>query len=150
MMMLTSIAFIAAYILGTGALMYVNTTWFALGDVKFGRDGWQLYGPLWAVFYSPVAVSALVVIAKARRPIEDAPALPWVFLLAILAAMEVSFVPDANLVVLVTEWVALTVVFCVARDWWLPPDAPRGFEVVTRHAPPSPAASAENEPPFPK
>lgn len=85
-------AFVLAYIVVSGALMYANTVWFGLGDVKFGTEGWRIYWPLWCAFYSPVALAAIVVVYLSGLPPQKKASVLWVSLSAILVTLEVSFI----------------------------------------------------------
>jgi hypothetical protein len=111
--------FLAAYVLAVGALMYANTAWFGLGDVKFGADGWQLYWPLWSLFYAPVAFAALVAaLCSGVAPRSKKAGLLWASFILILASMEVSFALDVELPVLLVEWVVLAAAFFGAGAVW--------------------------------
>jgi hypothetical protein len=110
-----SVVFGVVYVLGTGALMYANTVWFGLGDIKFGTDGWKLYWPLWSVFYSPIALAAIVIAWRSGLPNPMRIALMWLFLLITLANLEASFVFDRGPVLLV-QWVVSLAVFILVRS----------------------------------
>ncbi len=109
-------AFVLLYIFGCGALMYANTVWWGLGDIKFGEGGWELYWPLWSVFYAPIAIVAIVVAWLTRLPTYKQATLLWLFFLMTLTALEISFCLDIAAPVLIAEWVGLSVAFAtVAR-----------------------------------
>jgi hypothetical protein len=63
-------AFVATYVLSVGAILLVNIGVFHIVDPKF-RGTWigawlQIYWPLWAVFYAPSAMLALLASWYAR------------------------------------------------------------------------------------
>ena len=110
-MLMQYLLFLAAYYLGVGAMMYLNTAWFRMGDVKFGADGWELYWPLWALFYCPPALIGLIVGWRSQLPARFKTVLLWSFLVTIFAILEVSFVLDIQWQILIIEWVVLAAGF---------------------------------------
>ena len=113
-----AVAFLLAYIAGMRVLMYANTVWFDLGDVKFGTSGWHLYWPLWSVFYAPVAVAAVVATYRSRLPAGPQTALLWGCWVVILLCVEVSFWLDIHWTVLLFKWGLLSAsFFAVAHIW---------------------------------
>jgi hypothetical protein len=113
-----AIGFVAAYIFGTGAMMYANTAWFGLGDVKFGAGGWELYWPFWAGFYAPVAIAAVIAAWRSGLPAGPQAAHLWGYLVVILACVEVSFLLDIAWPAAVVEWGLLAAVFFAAAGAW--------------------------------
>src|SRR5262245_23689768 len=113
--------FLVVYVFGSGALIYANTTWFGLGDLKFGAGGWIFYWPIWVVFFAPIALAAVVVTWCFRFPGLKGIAFIWICLLATLASLEISFVSDVKLPGLFMEWILLPIAFVllagVARSW---------------------------------
>ncbi|MCY2987153.1 MAG: hypothetical protein NTY19_04695 [Planctomycetota bacterium] len=113
-----AIGFLAAYIVGTVAMMYANTAWFGLGDVKFGTGGWELYWPLWAGGYAPVAITAVISVWRSGLPEGPQVALLWGYLVVIFTCMEVSFLLDIDWPTVLAEWALLAAVFfAIARAW---------------------------------
>ena len=113
-----AVGFSLAYILGTGAMMYANTAWFGLGDVKFGTGGWELYWPLWAGFYAPVAITAVIAAWRSGLPEDPQAALLWGYLVVIFTCIEVSFLLDIAWPALLAEWALLAAAFfATARAW---------------------------------
>ena len=109
-----TVAYLASYILATGAMMYANTAWFGAGDVKFGSAGWQLYWPLWAAFYLPPVIAAVGMAWWSALPAGRKAGLLWASLPVVLAFMEVSFFLDIGLPMLLVEWVVLVLLFRAA------------------------------------
>lgn len=106
-----TIAFMLVYVFAVGGLMYANTVWFGLGDVKFGASGWELYWPLWSVFYAPIAVAAIAIVWCSGLSDKKRVGLLWLSLMVTLASLEMSFFLDIDWRVLLTEWLALPLVF---------------------------------------
>jgi hypothetical protein len=107
--------FLAAYVLAVGALIYVNVVVFGLGDSKFSHalvQAWlEVYWPLWTIVYSPAAATALLAAWYSRLPLRNVWVLLGLFLALIAVAMEVAFVYDVHLLVIVGELTLLTVIF---------------------------------------
>jgi len=92
-------AFVATYALGVGAVTFLNVAVFDMVDPKF-RELWvkswlEIYWPLWSVFFTPSAISALLATWLSRLTKGKAAAvLLGAFLLLILAAIEIAWVLD--------------------------------------------------------
>jgi hypothetical protein len=117
---LSSVLFGATYIFGVATLMWINTATLCLGDPKFGGGcgGFDLYFPLWTLFYSPLVATALVLTwsGKLRRLPRIRATLVCAYLVLILSALELSFVNDLQWPVLMIEWVILSMVFFFLRS----------------------------------
>jgi hypothetical protein len=52
-----ALAYTATFLAGIGTVIYLNTTVWCLGDVKFGGgcSSWDLYFLLWTIFMLPAA-----------------------------------------------------------------------------------------------
>jgi hypothetical protein len=108
-----TMAILAVYVFATGGLMYANTNWFGLGDVKFGADGWMLYWPLWAIFFSPIVLAAVFIAWSFRFPGVRGIAFFLACLLTTLASLEISFVLDVSAPIVLFECVLLPIAFVV-------------------------------------
>jgi hypothetical protein len=115
-------AFIATYVLTVGAILFVNIGVFHIVDPKFRKmwiEAWlEIYWPLWAVFYSPSAMLALLACWYARplRP-RDATALLGSYLALMIVAIEIAWVLDAHPLFLVGDFVGLSVIFLAMAHW---------------------------------
>jgi hypothetical protein len=89
-----SIAFLIAYVYSVIVIMYINTAWFELGDVKFGKGGWEIYWPVWSILYAPLAICALIAVWTSPLPAASARGMLWMFLPILIIAMELHFVSD--------------------------------------------------------
>jgi hypothetical protein len=101
-----SAAFVLCYVLLSGLLMMLNTVALGLGDPKFGSEGWRLYWPLWAAFYSPALLVALL--SCVYMGLERFVAFYIVALAVILTTMELSFIFDISAVAALIELVVLS------------------------------------------
>jgi hypothetical protein len=114
-------AFIAAYILAVGAILFVNIGVFHMVDPKFHHhwvNAWlEFYWPLWTTFFAPSAIFALVA-CWFSRPLNprDAAALLGVYLLLVLFMLEVAWALDLRLASVVGEFV-LGAIFMGAAYW---------------------------------
>ena len=100
-----SIITIMVYCFLVGALMYLNTVVFGLGDPSFGESGWKVYWPVWCVFYAPAIVTALLCIVD-EHSIKSLIMLS-IALLLILLVLEISFYFDISWLIVVIELVVL-------------------------------------------
>lgn len=100
--------------------MWINNPVLCLGDPKFGDGcaGFTLYYPLWALLYSPLVAFALFIARpKKLRGVRYARGvLLSLCLIVTLIALEVSFVLDVSLLVLIAEWISLGVLFFLFRS----------------------------------
>lgn len=95
-----------AHVAATAAVIYVLTEVLRLGDVKFGGRGFELYWPLWTVFFLPVVLCATVAWLRA-------PSTPLLlgFAAIIYLAMSASLYFDSPWWTLMIEWVVLGIAF---------------------------------------
>ena len=115
----SSAIFVAAYIGCVGVAMWINNPVLCLGDPKFGNGcgGFSLYYPFWTLSFSPLVVVALVVARPTQlHGYRVRGLLLSVCLLLIVSAVEVSFVFDIGLPVLLAEYVLLGALFFFLRS----------------------------------
>ena len=98
------------YIVVVGFLMYTNTTVLALGDPKFGPEGWQYYWPIWAVFYTPAVLLSGVFFSISARYLGA-----W--LVVIFTTLQVSFIYDINWQVLALELILMSVSMLLVKKY---------------------------------
>lgn len=114
--------FIVTYVLTVGAILFVNIGVFHIVDPKF-RETWleawlEIYWPLWAVFFAPSAMLALLACRYARSLMpRDAAKLLGSYLVFILVAIEIAWVLDAQLLLLAGEFVGLSAIFLTTAYW---------------------------------
>jgi hypothetical protein len=115
----SSVLFGVTYLVGVAMLMWVNTAVLCLGDPKFGGGcgGFDLYFPLWALFYTPIVATALLLTwsGKVRHLPRIRAKLLCAYLVLIMSALEWSFVTDSQWPILLIEWVILGMTFSVLR-----------------------------------
>ena len=116
---LSSILFGVTYLVGVATLMWVNTAVLCLGDPKFGGGcgGFDLYFPVWALFYTPVVMTALILTwsGKVRHLPGIRTKLLCAYLVLILSTLEWSFVNDSQWSIL-AHWVILGTTFFLLRS----------------------------------
>jgi hypothetical protein len=116
----SSAIFILAYFVCTGAAMWINNPVLCLGDPTYddGCGGFVLYLPLWALLYSPLVALALVIARPGELRAERYArgSLLLIYLILIVTALEVSFVLDIGLFVLLVEWAAISILFVLLRS----------------------------------
>jgi hypothetical protein len=107
---LAACAFVAAYMLLFGALLYAN---FGLFSPPGGRLGlWQTYWAAYSVFYSPAAIAALLAAWYSRLSPQSAAVLLGVFAALICAVFQWTLLQrTGGGALLIGELVTLTVVF---------------------------------------
>jgi len=116
------IAFLAAYAATVGAVSFVNIAAFDLIDSKF-REAWvsawlQIYWPLWTVFFSPAAVTALLACWYSRVSGSGAAKLLGAFLLIIIIAMEVTVLMDRHIARYFPWWLLGELATLTAVFFW--------------------------------
>ena len=121
--MIVPFAFILAFILSVGAILFVNFGLFDMMDSKF-REHWisawfQIFWPLMTAFHAPSATAALLSCWYASPPTSlDAIKLLGLYLLLILVGIEVALILDAGgLYLFATEFVVLSVIFLGLAHW---------------------------------
>jgi hypothetical protein len=115
-------AFVVAYVLGVGAILLVNIGVLQHVDPKF-RVNWvsawrDLFWPLWTIFYSPTAASALLACWFSRPSTrKSAISLLGLYLILILVAIQIAWVIDANLSYVLGAFVLLGAIFFAMAGW---------------------------------
>jgi hypothetical protein len=113
-------AFIAAYILTIGVLTFVNVVVFRFADAKFlsasFRAWWEIYWPLWTIFYAPAAIAALLAAWSSGLQGRATSLLLCLFLALIVVAMEPSYLYDAQGPQLLIELLLLAGIFVVVAQ----------------------------------
>lgn len=102
--------FVVAYLAGALGLVWFDLHVLGLGDPKFGTAV-DIYFPLWSAFYSPAVVAALVFLWRSRQPGLRVWRLAGLYLMLILAALEIAFVLDAGWIFLLMEFAVLGFLF---------------------------------------
>jgi hypothetical protein len=97
---LQAILFVLFYCLVTALLISLNL-FNGMGDENYGC--FELYFPLWCMFYAPLVFVALLGIWAVRRLTVISWVLSFCYLAIVLVTLEVSFVRDAGL-----RWLLLT------------------------------------------
>ena len=105
-----TILFSVAYLAGVFGLVYFDLNVLALGDPKF-KGAVDLYFPLWALFYLPAAITAIVFLWRSRQQGPSLVRLAALYLALIFFTLEISFVFNIHWSVLLLEFLMLGMLF---------------------------------------
>jgi hypothetical protein len=116
------IIFVATYVLTVAAILLVNIGVFHIVDPKFRqtwKEAWlEIYWPLWAVFFAPSAMLALLACWYAR-PLTPRGAIKLLgsYLVLMVVAIEIAWLLDAQLLLLAGEFAGLSLIFVATAHW---------------------------------
>jgi hypothetical protein len=92
------IYFFAQYLIFTFVIIYILTVFFNLGDIKF-RGSYELYYPMWLIFYMPNIITLTIASYWAKNKLLFLN----IGLYVTLILMSVSFILDTNIHFLVAQ-----------------------------------------------
>ena len=103
---------ICLYVGAVTVLMYCNTTYLDLGDMKTGQGGWTVYWWVWALMYFPPFLFGVALNWIKNKKLKDFIKCNSVLTLVLCIVAEISFVYDISWKYLLIEYLALGIL------WW--------------------------------
>ncbi len=108
-------SFLASYLAGVFGLIWFDLHVLDLGDPKL-RTSVDIYFPIWSAFYSPAVITALIFLWRSRQQHWRLWRLAGLYLALIFSALEISFIFDLGWIVLLLEFVMLSVLFRMIKQ----------------------------------
>jgi tryptophan-rich sensory protein len=102
--------FLVAYLAGVFGLIWFNLHVLDLGDPKFRTDV-GLYFSIWSALFSPVAIAAVVFLARSEQEGWRLLRSAGLYLVLIVTALEISLSFDLDLVALIPMFIILSLLF---------------------------------------
>ena len=103
---------ICLYVGAVTVLMYCNTTYLNLGDLKTGQGGWTVYWWVWTLMYFPPFLFGVALNWIKNEKLKDFIKCNSVLTLVLCIVAEISFVYDISWKYLLIEYLALGILWC--------------------------------------